>query len=241
MIKPSAVLFDASGYVAGFSDADMDLLDYLDKVDGCFVGATSYEVGPPYGWGMVLQGRGRWVPYGPGKGVSAPAYWSGSSIDIGILCERNVGQARAWDPTLFYGARRCKCKIWGPTWGVLCQFDPADFMVDVNLIESATGCFVNPETPTEQFYLYSDIQPLLYSLTPITAEDIRCAEGDSFEFSPTVPGVALTPPYVQGSVMQFFPGMLQRDFAWNPLTPPPPPSGNYEGGLTTDDLPLSTA
>lgn len=127
----------------------------------------------------------------------------------GIFAWRMVG----FDPSYAYcGAERSKVKIYGPAKGLLCVYNPADFVNDVSY-GGGGGTIAKASDPTTDLGYYTpELRAALLAATPLSYSAIDCAEGSSFEFGVAGAGTLLTYPYTQIAIVQFWPGYTAARF-----------------------------
>lgn len=103
---------------------------------------------------------------------------------------------------------RSKYKVFGPTWGVVAHYLPGDVMVDCP--RSATDNIYGV-SPVDQDSLeaieWEAFGEFIRARPPVYAYAVSVAEGESFEFAPTLEPGIMVYPYAQCSLAMFLPGV----------------------------------
>ena len=194
-VVPSVVM--ASAYVRSGPPVDFDMsgYDYPDVVNRQLVTATYGFYPGTWPYSIVSLGLGQWkVP-------------DRRSCGTGIFTQRIVG-FESPSPYPWGGTTNEKCTIYGPTWGVLARYAPG---VLVNDVQYGSGYYYLPDHTA---VTDAELREYLLPIEPASYEEINCAPGDSFEFTPETPGTTLTYPWSEVALVQFWPGMRPADFDW---------------------------
>ena len=216
------------------TQVDLSGYSYTDPIQDNIV----WDWGAQDGWTLIQSfpvirlARGKWD-------IAAHDRIEGSGIDLWRIPGFIPGLQD--DGSYHYcGALNEKSKIWGPTWGTVCQYGAASFWSDVresgvniwtpgSIADWPPGTVDNP-TPPLTFDEYIAMQ---FALRP-TGYSFECLSTyiDSFEFGVDAIGSTLAYPWSQMAVAQFWPGLRPKDFPWYPL--PTGPSTKDAGSDTTD-------
>jgi len=220
IVKPYGAMVGLTSYTADGDLPDLSGVSYPTMVADSFIETGTYDI--------ALLGGGKWAPW------FSPVYgdYSGEAMAAvqAIYCAR-IPCFPPTDTTPYSFASNLKCKIYGPTWGVVCQYSTnvfTGYLVPPYWIPDTR--LVDPTTLAE----YSDnasFYAAFRAASPRSATNITCAAGSSFEFTPRERPLAIQWPYPQVTLAAFWPGLRAGDFTLLPIDQDPGPIDSGDGQI----------